>query len=94
MHKITIYRDDSTAKVEYLKVKHYFFTADNTILTLAVMGEDDTHHYIHWPINRVCWFKDEPLLEVTTLDSMLAAAMQSDGINHAVKGRPEIGGAL
>lgn len=62
MRKVTIYRDDSTTQVVIKKVKHFFFTANNTVLTIAVVDDvqSGAHHYIHWPISRVCWFKDEP----------------------------------
>jgi hypothetical protein len=61
MRQITIYRDDSTTQVVYDNVKHFFWTAGNTMLTIAqytntVTGE---HRYIHWPRERFAWFKDE-----------------------------------
>lgn len=53
----TLYRDDSTAQVRYERVKSYFFTANNTVLTISRYDSDegDGHHYIHF-----CWFKDQP----------------------------------
>jgi len=61
MHrKITIYRDDSTSQVVYENVKHFFWTADNTVLVIAQFTEAPKHRYIHWPRERFCWFKDEP----------------------------------
>ncbi len=59
---VTIYRDDSTVQVVYDRVKSVFWTADNTVLVIARMdkGEDKKHHYIHWPRERFCWFKDQP----------------------------------
>ena len=62
MRKITLYRDDSTTQVVYKRVKHFFWTANNSVLTLAVYNKDSDqkHHYIHWPREQVCWFKDEP----------------------------------
>lgn len=59
---VTIYRDDSTTQVIYDTVKHIFWTASNTVLVLAVYSEpeSDAHHYIHWPRERFCWFKDVP----------------------------------
>lgn len=58
--KITLYRDDSTTQVVYENVKHFFFTAGNTVLTIAqITGEHGEHRYIHWPRERFCWFKDE-----------------------------------
>lgn len=60
--KLTLYRDDSTAQVRYDRVKSYFFTAGNTVLTISRFDDDvgDGHHYIHWPRERFCWFRDEP----------------------------------
>lgn len=61
MKRITLYRDDSTAQVVYENVKTFFWTADNTILTIAVFtGQGTEHFYVHWPRERVCWFKHEP----------------------------------
>lgn len=62
MRKVTIYRDDSTTQVVYERVKHWFWTAGNTVLTIAQYdekGEKGRHSYINWPRERVCWFKDE-----------------------------------
>jgi hypothetical protein len=68
MKKITVYRDDSTSQVVYENVKHYFFTNEGQVLTIAQLinkpGENPSappgaHRYIHWPISRVCWFKEE-----------------------------------
>jgi len=58
--KITLYRDDSTAQVEYAPVKHWFWTAGNTVLVIARITNTVTgaHEYIHWPRERFCWFKD------------------------------------
>lgn len=61
-HKITIYRDDSTTQVVYDNVKHFFWLAGNTVLCIAQYdGAPDwsRHHYIHWPRERICWFKVE-----------------------------------
>jgi hypothetical protein len=60
--RLTLYRDDSTAQVRYERVKSYFFTANNTVLTISRYdnNEGEAHHYIHWPRERFCWFKDEP----------------------------------
>jgi len=61
MRKLTIYRDDSTTQVVYERVKHFFWTAGNTVLTIAQYNEDESaHFYIHWPRERICWYKDEP----------------------------------
>jgi hypothetical protein len=60
MHKLTIYRDDSTAQVVYEDVKTYFWTAGNTVLVIARYYDaviDGTHYYVHWPRERFCWFK-------------------------------------
>lgn len=61
MRKITLYRDDSTTQVVFENVKHYFFTASNTVLIIAQYTNLETgdHRYIHWPRERFCWFKDE-----------------------------------
>jgi hypothetical protein len=61
MRKITLYRDDSTTQVVFAKVKHFFFTANNTVLTIAQYTNEATgeHRYINWPRERFCWFKDE-----------------------------------
>lgn len=59
---VTIYRDDSTTQVVYDNVKHLFWTANNTVLTLAVYtsSKGKAHQYIQWPRERICWFKDTP----------------------------------
>lgn len=58
--KLTLYRDDSTVQVVYEKVKHFFWTSNNTVLVIAqIIGSGDEHRYIHWPRERFCWFKDE-----------------------------------
>lgn len=59
--KVTIYRDDSTVQVVYDRVKSIFWTAGNTVFVIARHdASGDGHHYIHWPRERFCWFKDEP----------------------------------
>lgn len=59
---VTIYRDDSTVQVVYTRVKTAFWTAANSVLVISrftnATGEE--HHYIHWPRERFCWFKDIP----------------------------------
>lgn len=67
MRTVTIYRDDSTTQVVYERVKHIFWTANNTVLVIAQYKKDsDTaHHYIHWLRERICWFKDEAASEVS-----------------------------
>jgi hypothetical protein len=59
---LTLYRDDSTVQVVYNRVKAVFFTANNTVLVISRYDNDtdDSHHYIHWPRERFCWFKDQP----------------------------------
>lgn len=59
MRTITLYRDDSTTQVVYERAKHFFWTAGNTVLVIAQYSADmESHHYIHWPRERVCWFTD------------------------------------
>lgn len=60
--KLTLYRDDSTSQVAYDRVKTWFWTAGNTVLVISRYdaAEGGEHHYIHWPRERFCWFKDEP----------------------------------
>ncbi len=61
--KLTIYRDDSTVQVVYEDAKTCFWTANNSVLVIARYVEgatDGSHYYVHWPRERVCWFKDEP----------------------------------
>lgn len=61
MRKLTIYRDDSTTQVVYERVKHFFWTAGNSVLSIAQYSDDGrSHHYIHWPRERICWYRDEP----------------------------------
>lgn len=57
MATVKVYRDDSTTPVVYENVKHVFMTANNTQLTIAQLDDKGDHHYINWPINRVCWYK-------------------------------------
>lgn len=58
---VTIYRDDSTVQVVYERVKSVFWTAANTVLVISQYdGAGTEHHYIHWPRERFCWFKDQP----------------------------------
>ncbi|MET0439153.1 MAG: hypothetical protein ABW043_16840 [Devosia sp.] len=60
--KLTLYRDDSTSQVTYDRVKTWFWTANNTVLVVSRYDGEvgGAHHYIHWPRERFCWFKDEP----------------------------------
>lgn len=63
MRKLTLYRDDSTTQVVYENVKHYFWLAGNTVLSIAVVNDLETgaHYYVQWPRERFCWFKDQPM---------------------------------
>jgi hypothetical protein len=47
--------------VVYENVKHWFWTAGNTVLVIAQYTDtaSGAHRYIHWPRERICWFKDE-----------------------------------
>lgn len=60
--RLTLYRDDSTAQVVYDRVKTWFWTADNSVLVISRFDgvSGPTHHYVHWPRERFCWFRDEP----------------------------------
>jgi len=61
--RVTLYRDDSTAQVIYTDVKTLFWTANNTVLTVArYVGEGPEHFYVHWPRERFCWFRDDPVV--------------------------------
>jgi hypothetical protein len=59
---LTLYRDDSTSQVVYDRVKTWFWTAQNSVLVISRYDGPDGngHHYIHWPRERFCWFRDEP----------------------------------
>lgn len=61
--KVTLYRDDSTSQVSYDRVKTWFWTADNSVLVISRFDSENgnEHHYIHWPRERFCWFRDEPV---------------------------------
>jgi hypothetical protein len=63
MRKITLYRDDSTTQVVFENVKHYFWLAGNTTLCIAQVTDEasGSHHYLLWPRERFCWFKDQPM---------------------------------
>jgi hypothetical protein len=60
--KLTLYRDDSTVQVVYERVKAVFWTANNSVLVISQYADLSTaaHRYIHWPRERLCWFKDDP----------------------------------
>jgi hypothetical protein len=57
---VTIYRDDTTTQWELKRVKAFFWTAGNTVLTVAQWAADtgDEHGYVHIPREIICWFKD------------------------------------
>lgn len=75
MNKITLYRDDSTTTIVYIRVKHFFWTANNTVLVIAqYSGDGDEHHYIHWPRERFCWFRHEKLKVAPALESPSSSA--------------------
>jgi hypothetical protein len=71
--RLTLYRDDSTVQVVYDRVKAVFWTAGNTVLVVSQYTDGawsadgqtfvttGAHRYIHWPRERFCWFKDEPM---------------------------------
>lgn len=61
--RVTLYRDDSTVQVVYDNVKTFFWTANNSVLVVSLFANDTgkEHFYVHWPRERLCWFKDEPL---------------------------------
>ncbi len=63
LRTLTLYRDDSTVQVIYDRVKAVFWTANNTVLVISRYKDElsPDHYYIHWPRERLCWFKDEPL---------------------------------
>lgn len=63
MRKLTLYRDDSTTQVVYENVKHYFWLAGNTVLSIAIVTDvaSGDHYYVQWPRERFCWFKDQPM---------------------------------
>ena len=66
MRRITLYRDDTTVQVVYERAKGYFWTADNSVLTISVYtGVGENHYYVHWPRERGGWFKAEPVGEET-----------------------------
>ncbi|MEQ8605163.1 MAG: hypothetical protein RIB45_17765 [Marivibrio sp.] len=60
LRTLTLYRDDSTTQVVFEDVKHFFWTAGNTVLTIAQVTDTETgaHRYIHWPRERFAWFKE------------------------------------
>lgn len=59
---LTLYRDDTTAQVVFEHVKTFFWVANNTVLVISKYDAETgpEHHYIHWPRERFCWFKDQP----------------------------------
>jgi hypothetical protein len=65
--QVTLYRDDSTVAVVFDRVKAWFWTAGNTVLVISRYDGDSgpAHHYVHWPRERFCWFRDEPRLHLS-----------------------------
>jgi len=63
LKRITIYRDDSTAKIVHDNVKHHFWTANNTVLTVAILYHPDEpgHYYRNYLRERIHHFTDEPM---------------------------------
>lgn len=61
LRRLTLYRDDSTTQVVYNDVKHWFWTAGNTVLTIARIIDKATgaHEYINWPREGFKWFREE-----------------------------------
>lgn len=57
--RVSLYRDDSETTVVLERVKHAFLTGGNTILTIAQYADDGSHHYINWPLSRLCWWRIE-----------------------------------
>lgn len=60
--RLKLYRDDSTTPVVYTDVKHVFWTAGNTVLTIAQFtagAAQEAHHYVHWPRERFAWYRLE-----------------------------------
>jgi hypothetical protein len=55
---VKVYRDDSVTPVVYEHVKHVFWTASDTVLTVAQVTDTATgaHRYVHWPRERFCWY--------------------------------------
>lgn len=69
MKRVTVYREDSVSQVVYENVKHCFWTAGGTVLTIAVVrptGDDEPrislpgdHYYINWMREKIAWYKEE-----------------------------------
>jgi hypothetical protein len=69
--RLKVYRDDSTTPVVYDDVKHVFWTADNSVLVIAQFTDgpgQEAHHYIHWPRERVCWYRLERVSDTERSD--------------------------
>lgn len=54
---LDLYRDGSETTVTYTNVKHAFLTGGNTVLTIAQYAADGSHHYVNWPVSRICWWR-------------------------------------
>jgi hypothetical protein len=53
---LTLYRDDSTVQIVYQRVKHFFWTAGNTVLVVAQYIDDQD----------VPWDRAQPLIALRT----------------------------
>lgn len=71
-YRVTIYREGSLTPVVYTDVKHVFWTANNTVLALAIFEESvptgriidgvaevPEHYYVSWPREQFAWYKIE-----------------------------------
>ena len=60
IRRITLYRDDSTTPVVYERVKHFWYENGGKVLVIAYfVGDGGSHDYVHWPVERFAWFRDE-----------------------------------
>ena len=60
VRRITLYRDDSTTPVVYERVKHFWYENGGRVLVIAyLVGTSGAHDYVHWPVKRFTWFRDE-----------------------------------
>ena len=65
LRRITIYRDDSTTPVVYDRVKHIWWEAHGSVLVIAyLIDSEGAHDYVHWPRERIAWFREEKIREV------------------------------
>jgi hypothetical protein len=56
---VRLCRDDSLTPVIYEGVKHVFWTANNTVLSIAQNQPDGSHGYYNWPRERFTWYTVE-----------------------------------